>query len=335
MPFEIWFFAGYKPATFVAFAALRDLMEKRKLGDLEVTALGFGAWGIGGAPFWTTEGDAESIRAIKRAYAGGINFFDTAPVYGFGRSERLLAKALKGKRDRVVLATKAGLRWEKESLGSIRRDSSADSIQWEIEQSLKRLETDYIDLYQVHWPDPETPLEETMTALMRLKEEGKVRHIGLSNFSRQQIEEALKYGEAVSLQSKYNLLERDLEREEIPFCLEHNVAIIPYSPLASGILTGKYGKDAKFTDWRGKGHGKNFSGEIYAGHIRKVEKLKEIASECGKKAHHLALAWLLNRPGVVSVPVGVKNAAQVEDNLEALGWEIPKETRDIFSPYFP
>lgn len=300
-------------------------MEKRKLGNLEVTALGFGSWGIGGAPFWTTEGDAESLRAVKRAYACGINFFDTAPVYGFGRAERLLAKALKGKRDRVILATKGGLRWTKESLNFIRKDSSAESIRWEIEQSLKRLETDTIDLYQVHWPDPLTPLEETMAALMQLKEEGKIRHIGLSNFSRKQIEECLKYGEVVSLQSKYNLLERDLERDEIPFCIEKNMAILPYSPLASGILTGKYGRDAKFKDWRGKGHGRHFSGEIYENHIRKVEKFKALAAQCGKKTHHLALAWLLRQPGVASIPVGVNNSAQVEDNLQAVGWEIPEE----------
>lgn len=299
-------------------------MEKRKLGNsnLEVSVIGFGAWGIGGAPFWNSEGDSASVKAIKTAFGQGINFFDTAPVYGFGRSERLMAKALKGKRDKVVLATKLGLRWDKESLSSLRKDSSAKSIRFEIEESLKRLATDYIDLYQVHWPDPQTPLQETMEELMRLREEKKILHIGLSNFSKARMEEAMRYGEVVSLQSKYNFLERDLEKEDVPFCLEKNIGIIPYSPLASGLLTGKYDKSTKFRDWRGKGVMGNFSGEIFERNMEIVEGLKEIASRYEKKVHHLAINWLLNQKGITTAIIGVKNADQVSDNLQSLGWEI-------------
>ncbi len=299
-------------------------MEKRKLGtsDLEVSVIGFGAWGIGGKPFWPNQSNDESVRAIQKAFDFGINFFDTAPVYGFGRSERLIAKALKTKRDKVILATKCGLRWEKESPGSIRKESSADSIRFEIEESLRRLETDFIDLYQVHWPDPATPFQETMEELVKLKEEGKILNIGLSNFSKEQMEECLKYGEFVSLQSMYNMLERDLEKDEIPFCKKKRIGVIPYSPLASGVLTGKYDKQTNFKDWRGKGLFGHFSGKVYESHIDKVEKLKSIASNYGKKVYHLAINWLLAQEGVSTAIVGVKKAAQIQDNQQATGWEI-------------
>ena len=302
-------------------------MEKRRLGksDLKVSVIGFGAWGIGGHPFWSDEGENESVRALQKAFDSGINFYDTAPVYGFGRSERLIARALKNKRDKVILATKCGLRWEKEKPGSIRKDSSAKSVRFEIEESLKRLKTDFIDLYQVHWPDPDTPFHDTMEELMKLKEEGKILYIGLSNFSKAQMDECLKYGEFVSLQSMYNMLERDLKKEEIPFCIKKGIGIIPYSPLASGVLTGKYDKKTNFKDWRGKGLIGNFSGEIYESHVDKVEKLKNIASNYGKKVHHLAINWLLAQEGVCTAIVGVKKASQLQDNHEATGWEISGE----------
>jgi len=305
-------------------------MKKRKIGDseLEVTVMGFGGWGIGGPPFWQNAGDAESVRAVQTAFDLGINFFDTAPVYGFGRSERLIAKALRGKRDRVILATKAGLRWDREALSAIRKDASAASIRFEIGESLRRLETDYIDLYQVHWPDTQTPFQETMETLMQLKGEGKIRYIGLSNFSTDQMEECRKHGEVVSLQSKYNLLEREMEAREIPFCLKNKIGVIPYSPLASGLLTGKYGKDSRFKDWRGKGLLGHFSGEIYERHIDLVEEVRKIASRSGKKAHHAAINWLLGRKGVCTAIIGVKKAAQVRENVRALEWTMPREVRE-------
>jgi len=302
-------------------------LEKRKLGksDLEVSIIGFGAWGIGGAPFWFTEGDAVSIRAIQKAFDGGINFFDTAPVYGFGHSERLFAKAFKKKRDKVIIATKCGLRWKKESASSIYKDCSSKSIRYEIEESLRRLETDYIDLYQVHWPDISTPFQETMRELLLLQKEGKVLNIGLSNFTKAQMEEGLKHGEFISLQSLYNMLERDLEKEEIPFCIDKKIGILTYSPLASGILTGKYNKSVTFKDWRGKGIIGHFSGKIFEQHIDKVENLKNIATKYGKKVHQLAINWLLARKGITSAIVGAKNPSQVEENIQSLGWNILEE----------
>ena len=166
--------------------------------DLNVSVIGFGAWGIGGSPFWSNEGDAASARAIMKAYDLGVNFFDTAPVYGFGHSEELLGKTLKPFRDKVVYATKCGLRWKKKSLSSITKNTTRRSILEEIDQSLKRLDTDYIDLYQVHWPDIETSQEETMRTLLEIQEQGKVKVIGVSNYSVEQMETIMKSGEIES-----------------------------------------------------------------------------------------------------------------------------------------
>ena len=220
-------------------------MEYRKLGssDLNVSVIGFGAWGIGGAPFWSSEGDNMSVKSIQKAYDMGINFFDTAPVYGFGLSERLIGKALKPMRDKVILATKCGLRWEKEQLGSISKLATRKSILEEIDQSLERLDTDYIDLYQVHWPDGKTPHQETMETLLEIQKQGKIRHIGVSNYSVDQMQECLRVGPLVSLQPEYSLLQRSIENETVSFCLIHDIGIIAYSPLSSGVLTGKYDKD--------------------------------------------------------------------------------------------
>ncbi|MBT3922149.1 MAG: aldo/keto reductase, partial [Nitrospina sp.] len=237
-------------------------MEYRKLGssDLEVSVIGYGAWGIGGAPFWKSEGHTKSLDSIKKAYDRGINFFDTAPVYGFGHSEELIGKALKPIRDKVIIATKCGLRWDKEALGSIRKDASRNSILEEIDQSLKRLNTDVIDLYQVHWPDVETEQKETMETLMEIQQKGKIRHIGVSNYSAEQIKECLQYGAIVSLQPEFSLLARDIQKGTVSVCLENDIGIIAYSPLASGVLTGKYDKNTQFKDWRRKGIIGTFTG---------------------------------------------------------------------------
>lgn len=299
-------------------------MEYRKLGtsDLKVSVIGFGAWGIGGAPFWSSEGDNMSVKAIHKAYDLGVNFFDTAPVYGFGLSERLIGKALKPVRDKVILATKCGLRWEKEQLGAITKNASRESILEEIDQSLERLDTDYIDLYQVHWPDGKTPHRETMETLLEIQKQGKVRHIGVSNYSVTQMQDCLRIGPLVSLQPEYNLLQRSIEKETVSFCMIHNIGIIAYSPLASGVLTGKYGRDTKFKDWRSKGIIGEFTGEAFERNIEKVERLKAIAESQGKTCGQLAVNWVTHQPGVASALVGVKNDRQVEENLNAVSWQM-------------
>ncbi len=298
-------------------------MEYRKLGssDLEVSVIGFGAWGIGGAPFWNNEGDGKSLDSIRKAYDLGINFFDTAPVYGFGHSEELIGKALKPLRDKVILATKCGLRWDKKSLSSLRKDASRTSILEEIDQSLKRLDTDVIDLYQVHWPDVETDQEETMDTLLEIQEKGKIRHIGVSNYSAQQINDCLQYGKIVSLQPEFSLLARDIQKDTVPLCLENDIGIIAYSPLSSGVLTGKYDKDTKFKDWRSKGIIGTFTGEGFVRNIKKVDRLKEISAEEGKTCGQTAINWVLRQEGLTTALVGVKNPDQVKENLKAVGWQ--------------
>ena len=309
-------------------------MEYRKLGGLEVSVIGYGAWGIGGAPFWNNEGDQKSLESIKSSFDQGINFFDTAPVYGFGHSEKLIGKALKSVRDKVILATKCGLRWDKESLGSLRKDASRKSILEEIDQSLKRLGTDWIDLYQVHWPDVETSQQETMETLLEIQEQGKIRFIGVSNYSAEQIKECLQYAKVVSLQPEFSLLAREIEKETIPLCIENNIGIVAYSPLASGVLTGKYDKDTKFTDWRSKGIIGTFTGDGFVENIKKVDQLKAIALEEGKTCGQVAINWVLRQPGLATALVGVKNSEQMGENLKATGWQPSKENCEKIEAVF-
>jgi len=312
-------------------------MEYRILGDsdLNVSVIGFGAWGIGGAPFWSNEGDVVSGRAIMKAYDLGVNFFDTAPVYGFGHSEELLGKTLKPFRDKVVYATKCGLRWGKKTLGSITKNATRRSILEEIDQSLKRLDTDYIDLYQVHWPDIETSQEETMETLLEIQEQGKVKVIGVSNYSVEQMETIMESGKIESLQPDYSLLNRSIEKDIVPYCKENKIGIIAYSPLASGLLTGKYNKNAKFSDWRGKGIIGCFSGSQFEKNMDNVAKLKAMGKSIGKTCGQMAINWIVSQSHLTTALLGVKNEQQVEENIEALGWELDlkqrKEINCIFS----
>ena len=309
-------------------------MEYRKLGDLEVSVIGYGAWGIGGAPFWKNEGDKKSIDSIKASFDQGINIFDTAPVYGFGHSEKLIGEALKPVRENVILATKCGLRWDKESLSALRKDASRKSILEEIDQSLKRLGTDWIDLYQVHWPDVETSHQETMETLLEIQEQGKIRSIGVSNYSAVQIKECSQYAKIISLQPEYSLLAREIEKETVPLCIENDIGIIAYSPLSSGVLTGKYDKTTKFKDWRGKGIIGTFAGEGYTKNISKVDLLKVIALKEGKTCGQMAINWVLRQPGLKTALVGVKNPVQMEENLKSIGWQPSKENCEKIEQIF-
>ncbi|MBT7522064.1 MAG: aldo/keto reductase, partial [Nitrospina sp.] len=308
-------------------------MEYRMLGasDLNVSVIGFGAWGIGGSPFWSNEGDAVSVRAIRKAYDLGINFFDTAPVYGFGHSEELLGKTLKPFRDKVIYATKCGLRWEKKSLGSITKNATRRSILEEIEQSLKRLDTDYIDLYQVHWPDVETSQEETMETLLKVQEQGKVKVIGVSNYSVEQMEAIMKSGKIESLQPDYSLLNRSIEKEIVPYCERNKIGIIAYSPLASGLLTGKYDKNVKFSDWRGKGIIGCFSGAQFEKNLEKVARLKAMGKTMGKTCGQMAINWIVSQSQLTTALLGVKNEQQIEENIDALGWKLAPRQQDEIS----
>ena len=312
-------------------------MERRQLGntDLNVSVIGFGAWGIGGAPFWVTEGDTSSERAILKAFDLGINFYDTAPVYGFGHSERLVGKVLKPFRDQVILATKCGLRWdETKNASRIRKDCSKKSILKEIDWSLERLQTDFIDLYQIHWPDDQVSHKETMEALLEIQNSGKIRYFGVSNYSLSQLRESLVHAPAVSLQNEYNLLQRALESETMPFCRQHDIGLLAYSPLASGILCGKYGKKVQFTDWRSRNILRPFSGKEFEKDIDKVDKLRRISESIGQNCTNTAINWVVNQPGVTSALVGVKNSQQVDQNAQAVEWELEESVRRMIDEIF-
>ncbi len=219
-------------------------MEYRKLGksDLDVSLIGYGAWALS-KKGWGDVDEKEALKTVQKAIENGINFFDTAPVYGFGKSEEILGTILPSVRKDVIVATKCGLRWN--DRGRIFHDLSRDAVIKDIESSLKRLKTDYIDLYQIHWPDKNTKLNETLNVLKSLKKDGLIRYIGVSNFSIDLLKRSTDITEITSLQSLYNMLQREAETDLIPFCKKNKTGFICYSPLAQGILSGKINKDFK------------------------------------------------------------------------------------------
>jgi aryl-alcohol dehydrogenase-like predicted oxidoreductase len=300
-------------------------MEKRRLGNsnLMASVIGFGAWAAGKAG-WGNVDEQEIMKAIQTAYDHGVNFFDTAPFYGFGESERILGKALKPVRDKVIIATKFGLVWNEK--GDFVKDASRKNILREIDQSLKNLNTDYIDLYQVHWPDDQTPIEETMETLNELVEKGKVRYIGVSNFSVEQMEEARKYANVVSLQSLYNLLQRDVEKAEYPYTEKNGMGFIPYSPLAQGLLTGKFTPPITLSsnDVR-RQFNPLFQEGRFEENLKKVEKIRTVAERYNKPTAQVAVNWLLAKPAVTTVITGAKNKEQIMQNIASSEWKLTGE----------
>ncbi|WP_276356511.1 aldo/keto reductase [Cohnella caldifontis] len=310
-------------------------METRKLGgsQLHASVIGFGAWAAGKAG-WGDPDERELERAIWEAYDNGVNFFDTAPVYGFGESERVLGRVLKPVRDQVFLATKFGLVWDETG---IRNNVARANIFREIEESLRRLDTEYIDLYQVHWPDPEdrTPIAETIGALNDLVKAGKIRYIGVSNFSVSQLAQAQATAPVVSLQSPYNLLQRKVEDAELPYTHANGIGFIPYSPLAQGLLTGKFTRDSAIpADDVRKQLNPLFAPDSYAQALLKVEKLKEVANKYGKTPAQTALNWLAAKPGITTIIAGAKTSAQVRENLGGVGWRLDDEDVNLLNTWF-
>jgi len=299
------------------------IVKKRILGKNgpQLSEIGFGAWAIGG-PWeygWGPVDDTESIKAIHRAIDLGINWIDTAAVYGLGHSEEVVAKALKGKRKEIFLATKCGMIWD--AKGHVTIHASASSIRKEIEASLKRLITDYIDLYQIHWPDPETPVEESWGELVRLREEGKVRYIGVCNYDVPLLEKCNAIAPVQSLQPPYSMLRRQIEREILPYCLKNEIGVVAYSPLQSGLLTGNFDiKRLAPDDWRRKN--KYFQEPYLSKALSFVEKLKPIAEKYHKTVSQFAVAWVLKNPAVTSAIVGARKVEQVEENVGAAGFVI-------------
>jgi aryl-alcohol dehydrogenase-like predicted oxidoreductase len=291
-------------------------MEQTRLGrsDLVVSRVAFGTWQLGGD--WGPTDEAAAIAAIRRAADLGVTLFDTAQAYGFGASERLLAQALDGRRDGLVVATKGGL--APTEGGGVTRDGSARWIRRGVEASLRALDTDSIDLYQVHWPDPATPFEETAGALAELVEEGKVRHVGVSNFDAAQIEAFSATLPIETLQPPYHLFHRAIEASVLPFTQSHDIGVLVYGPLAHGLLGGHLGVDTRFAsgDWRATSG--DFRGEAYARNLAAVAELDHLArGELGISLSQLAVAWTLANPAVDVAIVGTRNPAHVDEAVAA------------------
>ena len=298
-------------------------MRTRRLGnsDLEITPLGFGAWAIGGGDWafgWGAQDDRDSLAAIREALDLGINWIDTAPVYGLGRSEEVVARALEGVARRPHIFTKCGRVWDERR--EIGKRLSAASIRAECEASLRRLKVDRIDLYQIHWPEPDEDLEEGWTECARLKDEGKVRWIGVSNFSVAQLERAGRIAPVTSLQPPYSLVRRDIEAEILPFCATHGIGVLAYSPMASGLLTGAWTRERHAAlpedDWR-KHKNPLFQEPLFSRHLAFVERLRGIAARLGTSPGAVALAWVLANPAVTAAIVGARKRGQLPELVAA------------------
>lgn len=306
-------------------------MERRNLGEsaIEVSAIALGTWAMGGTVSeWGHVDDRESLAAIHQALDCGINLIDTAPIYGLGHSEEIVGKVAQGHRNEMVIATKCGLLPPTEDGALPRRCLSGDSIVRECEASLRRLKTDVIDIYQCHWPDPETAVRETMEALVRLRQQGKIRAIGLSNYGCERIEAAREFGPIHSLQPPFSMLETRAADDLLPYCLEHNIAVLAYSPLARGLLTGKFDKESSFEDLRARDP--RYMGLRFQRNLQTVESLKRIAARYEKSVGQLAINWVATYRGVTSAIVGAKRPSQVLENAGATGWSIAeKDLKEI------
>ena len=328
--------------AFLALTVIFDRMQLRQLGesDLYVTPVIFGAWAIGGW-MWGGNDEADSIAAIQAALDNGINTIDTAAIYGFGFSEELVARALHGRdRSKVIIATKCGMRWDsdegsdpwpqKDNNGrdvTVRKNARPASIKFECEQSLKRLHTDVIDLYQIHWPDVDTQPEESIRAMDDLRRAGKVRAIGVSNYDREWLERASNVATIASLQPHYSLLVRKIEADVLPFCRERNIGVIAYSPMARGLLTGKVGPDRKFSEGDHRANSKMFSVENRQRVLDALEAIRPIAEKHNATFAQIAIAWTFSEPGVTAAIVGARDAKQTIDNAAAMRVKLSDEER--------
>ena len=311
--------------TTTTSSALRTLGNS----DLKLTPIGFGAWAIGGGNWefaWGPQDDDESIGAIHRALELGVNWIDTAAIYGLGHSEEVVARALKGwSGARPYVFTKCSMRWHADR--SIYRSLKAESLREELEGSLRRLNVETIDLYQIHWPNPETEIEEGWEALARFREEGKVRWIGVSNFNVGQMERALKIAPITSLQPPYSMLRRAIEKEILPFAQAHGIGVINYSPMVSGLLTGKMSAERVAAlpadDWRKRSV--EFTEPRLSRNMKLVELLREIGDAHGVAPGVVAVAWTLHNPAITAAIVGGRSGQQVEGVAPALQFRLSQE----------
>ena len=297
-------------------------MQTRQFGnsDMQITPLGLGTWAIGGGGWafgWGPQDDEASIATIHRAIDLGINWIDTAAVYGLGHSEEIVAKALKGRSDRPYVFTKGSRVWNDQ--GEITSSLKEQSLRREVENSLRRLEVDTIDLYQLHWPNPDPDIEEGWSTLAKLKSEGKLRYIGVSNFSVEQMERARKIAPITSLQAPYSLIKRDIERDILPYCQEHNIGVIVYSPMMSGLLSGKMTReridDFPEDDWRKRNE--EFQEPRLSRNLKLASLLQDIGYPYNRTTAEVAIAWTLRHPAVTGAIVGGRRPEQVEEIIGA------------------
>ena len=289
--------------------------------DTPVSRIGLGTWAIGGW-MWGGTDEARSIETIRGAVHGGINLIDTAPVYGFGRSEEIVGKALEGIRDQAVIATKVALEWPNEE---VRRNASAARIRQEVEDSLRRLRTDRIDLYQVHWPDPQVPHEETARELERLRQEGKILAIGVSNYSPEQLEAFRQFANLSTVQPPYNLFERAIEADVLPYAQRHGLVVLAYGALCRGLLSGRMNADTRFDGDDLRQGDPKFQAPRFAQYLAAVEALTVFARERhGKSVLALAIRWILDQGPTIAL-WGARKPEQLQGLDEAFGWRLSSE----------
>ncbi|MEP0986320.1 aldo/keto reductase [Ekhidna sp.] len=311
-------------------------MEKVQLGksDVHISQIVFGAWAIGGQA-WGGNDDKDAIEAIKKSHDLGITSIDTAPVYGFGHSESLVGKAINEiGRDKLEILTKFGFNWKTEKGeyqfptsdgGKTYAYAGRDGIMQEVEDSLKRLGTDYIDLYQIHRPDATTPIEETMEALKELQQQGKIRAIGMSNHTVEMMKRAGEVIDLASTQSPYSMVYRKIEKDIVPFCVEENVGILAYSPLQRGLLTGKITSDYEFKGDDHRADNKFFKEPNRSRTNEFLEKIKPMAEERDVTLAQLVINWTVQRPGISAALVGARNEKQASENAKSLSFRLTDE----------
>lgn len=289
--------------------------------EMKVSRIAQGTWAIGGW-MWGGTDERESIRTIHAALDKGINLIDTAPVYGFGVSEEIVGKAVaeRGHREKVFIATKVGLEWHN---GSVTRNSSRDRMRKEVQDSLRRLRTDYIDIYQVHWPDLAVPIEETAQTMQSLLKEGLIRAIGVSNYSPQQMDQFMSVSKLHVVQSPYNLFERQIDRDVLPYAREKNLSVFAYGPLCRGLLTGTMRPDTKFTGDDLRLTDPKFQQPRFTEYLNAVQRLDDLAQKRYRKhVMDLAVRWVLDQPGITAALWGARHPAELDAVAGTLDWKL-------------
>lgn len=320
-------------------------MEYKSLNnsDLKLSSVTFGAWAIGGW-MWGGADENDALEALSAAIGEGITTIDTAPAYGFGHSERLVGKAIKGKRDKLQILTKFGLRWD-DNKGlfffnttsnegkplDMYKYASKESVIKECEISLKNLGTDYIDLYQIHWADPTTPIAETMEAMAILQKQGKIRYAGVCNYDASQVAEALKHFPILTDQVPYSMVRREIESELVPFCTKNNISIFPYSPLQRGILTGKMKPGHQFGEGDTRPGSPYYKEPNFSKILTFVDTLRPIAQMHNATVSQVVINWTLQQPCIISALVGARNRSQVLDNVKAIDLKISAEEIELIN----